>query len=249
MKKNILITGASSDIGMAYLREHAEKIDSDKSQIVAIINKGNNQIAEISKLYANKNLKLTFIKADMSDYIEINQLIQDIKSIFEYPDIILHLAAPKLELIRATKFDPNSLIKDTNVQLVSIGLIMKAFIKKMSKTNTVSKVIFMLSSVTIGKPPKYMSQYTAVKYALLGYMNSLCVEFHDKPIIFNSISPSMINTKFLSKIPEKYIEMAALSNTSGSNAEVSDITPIIHFLISDDSNYLNGVNIPATKGN
>ena len=58
----------------------------------------------------------------------------------------------------------------------------------------------------------------------------------------------MCETKFLDGINEKLIELNAYHNPLKRNAIVSDITPIIKMLISSESDYINGVNIPITGG-
>ena len=110
------------------------------------------------------------------------------------------------------------------------------------------KVVVMLSSVVLNMPPKALTQYVVVKYALLGLVKSLASEYADKNIQINAISPSMIETKFLENINEKLVELSAYSHPLKRNAKVEDITPTIQMLISKESDYLNGVNIPITGG-
>jgi 3-oxoacyl-[acyl-carrier protein] reductase len=106
----------------------------------------------------------------------------------------------------------------------------------------------MLSSVVMNIPPKALTQYTTVKYALLGLVKSLASEYADKNIQINSISPSMVETKFLDNINEKLVELGAYNHPLKRNAIVRDITPIIKLLISKESDYMNGINIPITGG-
>lgn len=111
------------------------------------------------------------------------------------------------------------------------------------------KVVYgMLSSYTIGVPPKARSQYVTVKYALLGLMKALASEYASKRITINCLSPSMVNTKFLSDINERIIEFTAESHPLKRIAEVSDVIPSIMLLLSDDSNYINGINLPISGG-
>ena len=110
------------------------------------------------------------------------------------------------------------------------------------------KVLIMLSSYVLGVPPKALSHYTSIKYAMLGLAKSLASEYADKNIQVNTVSPSMIETKFLDNINEKFVELSAYSHPLKRNAQVDDITPIIKMLISKESDYISGVNIPITGG-
>jgi 3-oxoacyl-[acyl-carrier protein] reductase len=106
----------------------------------------------------------------------------------------------------------------------------------------------MLSSVVINVPPKALTQYTTIKYAMLGLVKSLASEYSDKNIQINAVSPSMVETKFLDNINEKLVELSAYNHPLKRNAQVNEITPIIKMLISKESDYINGVNIPITGG-
>ena len=124
---------------------------------------------------------------------------------------------------------------------------MNRFLPKMAKLRK-GKVIIILSSYVLGVPPKALTHYTTIKYALLGLVKSLASEYSDKNIQINAVSPSMIDTKFLDNINEKFVELNAYNHPLKRNATVDDIAPIIKMLISKESDYINGVNIPITGG-
>ena len=110
------------------------------------------------------------------------------------------------------------------------------------------KVVFMLSSYVLGTPPKALSHYTVTKYALLGLANSLAAEYASNNIQVNSVSPSMINTRFLQNINPRLVEFTAEGHPLKRNAVVDDIVPVLSLLLSSGSDYLTGVNIPITGG-
>jgi 3-oxoacyl-[acyl-carrier protein] reductase len=58
----------------------------------------------------------------------------------------------------------------------------------------------------------------------------------------------MIETKFLDNINEKLIELNAYNHPLKRNASVEDITPTIKLLLSEDSSYMSGINIPISGG-
>lgn len=175
-------------------------------------------------------------------------MIETIASRHGFPSHIVHLAAAKLDLSRAVEFDWAALVADLEIQVRSIGLILKAFLPSAVKSGRRCKVVFMLSSVTLGMPPKYMGQYTITKHALLGMFRSLSAEYAGKGISFNALSPSMVETQFLSKIPGRFVELAAAAHPAKRNATVADIVPAICFLLSSESDYISGANLPITGG-
>ena len=106
----------------------------------------------------------------------------------------------------------------------------------------------MLTSDTVDMPPKYQSSYVTVKYALLGLMKSLAVEYAEKGITFNGISPDMIETKFLSELPELIVENNRNNSPLGRNIRIDEIVPIFEYLLSDAGASMTGQNIAVTGG-
>jgi len=240
MSKNIiLIVGASSDIGLDLIKN----IDED-ALIIAHYNNSNEKLIELSKTIKNE---LITLKANLLSVIEINKFITEIETNHGIPNKIVHLAAPKFENIRFKDIDWDSFQNDIDISLKSIVLVLNKFLPKLAKQKE-GKVVIMLSSVVMNIPPKALTQYTTVKYALLGLVKALASEYTDKNIQINSISPSMVETKFLDNVNEKLVELSAYNHPLKRNATVGDITPIIKLLISKESDYMNGVNIPITGG-
>jgi 3-oxoacyl-[acyl-carrier protein] reductase len=91
------------------------------------------------------------------------------------------------------------------VSVHSIVLILQAFIPYMEK-NRYGRIVFMLASYMQNYPAQYQSGYVTVKYALLGLMTSLTVEYADKVITVNGVSLDMMGIKFQSDIPEMIVE-------------------------------------------
>ncbi len=240
MNKNIiLIIGASSDIGLNLI----ENIKYD-ALIIAHYNSSDEKLLELSK---HINNELVTVKADLLKEDEINDLLHTIEFNYGIPNKIVHLAANKVENIRFKDVTWSDFEKDINISLKSAVLILNRFLPKMAKQKK-GKVLIMLSSYVLGVPPKALSHYTSIKYAMLGLVKSLASEYADKNIQINAISPSMIDTKFLDNINEKFVELSAYNHPLKRNAKVDDITPIIKMLISEESDYMTGVNIPITGG-
>jgi 3-oxoacyl-[acyl-carrier protein] reductase len=106
----------------------------------------------------------------------------------------------------------------------------------------------VLSSVTLGVPAKFMSGYTLVKYAQLGLLRALAAEYAGTSVNINAVSPYMVETQFLSEIPEKAREMAAAAAPEKRLATPAEVVSVIQFLLSSGSDFLNGANIPVTGG-
>ena len=127
------------------------------------------------------------------------------------------------------------------VSVHSIVEILKEFIPFMSKQKY-GRIVFMLTNYTI-KPVKFQSSYITVKYALLGLMKSISVEYADKGITVNGVSPDMMETKFLSEIPELIIEQNAANSPLGRNIKVEEVIPVFKEMLFDEEGVKTGLNI------
>ncbi len=239
MNNIIFIIGASSDLGLDLIKN----ID-EEALILAHYNSNKTALEKLSAQISNR---LVPLQADLSSEDEIKALIEKIQSEYGTPNKIIQLAASRVENIRFKEVQWSDFEKDINITLKSSVLFLSAFLPQLAREKR-GKVVIMLSSYVLGVPPKALAHYTTIKYALLGLVKSLASEYGAKNIQINALSPSMIETKFLDNINEKFVELNAYNHPLKRNALVGDITPSIKMLISKESDYMNGINIPLTGG-
>ena len=239
-KKVLFVTGASSDIGTKLISEICGNYDV----IWAHYNHENEALYNLKSRCGDK---LVLIQADFSDSDSINAMTERIAESGDYPDHIIHLSAPKFRIQKFVKESVEAFRNDYTVSVESILIILKKFIPYMVKKKS-GKIIFALTVNVIGVPAKFQSSYTVSKYALLGLMKSLAIEYSDKGITVNAVSPNMVNTKFLSEIPELVIEQTAENSPMKRNLNVDEVVPVFKFLLSDEGNRITGENIAITGG-
>jgi 3-oxoacyl-[acyl-carrier protein] reductase len=240
MSDLLLVTGASSDIGMTLVREW---LAGNGGSVLAHANRG---VARLETLAAEFPGRVTPLVADLSDEVGTLALAD---AVLEQgvPTSVVHLPAPRLQYERFTKIKRVSFDADMAVQVHAAVALLGKLLPNMSKLPR-ARVVFLLSSVVHGVPPKYMAQYTVVKYAQLGLMRALAAEYAATPVRINAVSPSMVETQFLSDISELAIQGAAEANPLGRNAKPVDITGAIRFLLSPEADYISGVALPVTGG-
>tara|TARA_B110000444_G_scaffold251277_2_gene278889 strand:- start:2833 stop:3561 length:729 start_codon:yes stop_codon:yes gene_type:complete len=239
MTDKIFIFGASSNIGIKYI----SSLKKD-TQIIAHYNQSREKLDELKKI---NNLNLSLYKADLKKDYEVRSMIDEIEKNYGTPNKIILLASPRLEYIRFKEIKWEKIDQDIISTLRSYTLILNQFVPNLAKERR-GKIVVMLSSVVLGIPPKFLTHYTILKYSLLGLVKSIASEYGDKNIQINSISPSMIDTNFISDLNEKLVEINVSTHPLKRIAEVSDIIPILEMLLSENSNYINGINIPVTGG-
>ena len=242
-----MVMGASSDVGIAFIKGLEEKLSKVGEQATVIAH----YASSVTKLEALQEelqvLQLVLLGADFGKSEEIEIFVEKVKETCECPDYIVHLPASKFEYNRIKQFDWQKGLRELEIQVHSLAEIAKVFLPKMAKRKS-GKVAVMLTAYTIGMPPKFMSQYVIAKYALMGLMKSMAIEYADKGINVNGISPNMMETKFLEKIDEKIIGITGENSAMKRNVNLCEVVQGILFLLSEGAEYMNGVNLNMTGG-
>lgn len=235
MSRTLLITGASSDVGIELIRN----IASNYERIVAHYYHWSEKLDSLKQ---DLGERIIFLQADFSDKDSVQHMISTIKQYNLEPDHIVHFPIPKIMTQKFSKTDWYSFENGWEMSIHSLVTILQSFLPHMHKKKY-GKIVLMLTSYTLNLPPKFQTAYITVKYALLGLMKSLASEYADKGITFNGVSPDMIQTKFLSELPDLLIEQYAMNRPLHRILTVKDVVPTFVFLLSDGADHINGVNI------
>lgn len=233
--KTLLVVGASSDVGSALINHVANLYDV----VWAHYWHWNGKLEEIKTAFGDK---IHFIQADLTNAIDIEALISEIKGSGHEPDHVVHFPMAKVFTQKFLKADWADFEAGWKMAVQSSVTLLQAFLPAMVKKKN-GKIVFMLSSYTLDTPPKFESAYVTVKYAMLGLMKSLAAEYADKGIAINGVSPDMIQTKFISDLPHLLVEQYAQSRPSKRILTVDEVIPTISFLLSDGANCITGENI------
>ena len=238
--KTILILGGSSDLAKEFILD----IDENDKQFLLQCHSNEESLRSFCK-----DLKATshIFRADLASEDFTIKMLDEMSLICDAPDGIIFFQAPKYYQERFSKLMWNNFQAEIDIQLRATFLTLSKFLPAMAKKKQ-GKVLALLSSVTTNLPPSSLCHYVTAKYALLGLMKSLSVEFASKNIQINSLSPFMVDTKFLSNTHERIIEITAENHPLKRIASKKDILGAIRFLMSDEANYVNGINLPITGG-
>lgn len=248
MEKNrYLILGASSDIGIAYIKDLDERLSAkgENAAVVAHFGFKGDRLQELKNDL--RAVEVLPVQADLSQPDGVVPVLKYAEEHLDCPDCILHLPASRLMYQKLKQFDWENVLRDMSVQVGSFAETCRVFLPRMAKRRS-GRVAVMLSSCTIGMPPKFLSQYVTVKYALLGMMKAMAAEYGDKGIGINGISPNMIETQFLQNVDERIVELNRENCLQKRNVRVEEVVAAIRYLLSEDAAYVNGVNLNLTGG-
>ncbi|MDR3244150.1 MAG: SDR family oxidoreductase [Elusimicrobiota bacterium] len=243
-KKILFVIGASSDMGMELIRKVYLKYDV----IIAHYRQLSKQLEQLQEFCEDGVVsKISLTQADLISEDETKNMISEICGRGLFPTHIVHFPFPKTDNSKFVKTDWSVFQDMWNIGFRSLTLIAQSFIPRMIKEGG-GKIVVMLSKALNNAAPKYCAHYTSVKYAMWGLVKSLSVEYADKNINVNAISPGWVDTKYNSNQHTIVVERNLANSPLKKYMQSSDIIPTIEFLLSEKANSINGQNIFITGG-
>ena len=235
--KNIIVTGASGGIGNSIIK----RLNEAGANILA----SGTRIEKLEELKKNfEGLKI--LKFDISQSDKIEEFIENATSeLGGSLDCIVNNAGITQDNL-AIRMSLDEWQKVININLTSTFLMSKFAIKKMLKNK--SGKIVNITSVVGHTGNLGQANYTASKAGIAAMSKSLAIEYAKKNININCISPGFIKTAMTDKIDDKFKEVIVSKIPSARLGEPHDIANAVLFLISDQSNYINGETLHVNGG-
>jgi len=109
-------------------------------------------------------------------------------------------------------------------------------------------IVNVLSQVIRGAPPARMSDYVAAKYALWGLSKALAAEWAPDGIRVNTVSPGLVQTGLTQHYPDRVFKSEAARTPLRRLARPTDVANAVAYLLSDEAEFLTGVNVSVTGG-
>lgn len=186
-------------------------------------------------------------RMDMTDEDSIRSSILSILQEHEKIDAVVYCVSSPVINKKVFELTWEDFQEHINIQIKGLFEVIKT-LSPLIENNHKIKFVVVLTEYCLGKPPARLAHYIAAKYGLMGFTKSMASELIKYNCTFNMISPGMVDTNLLSNLPPKLIEITAAKNPMGRIAESNDVARVISFLASEESDYLNGVNIPVNGG-
>lgn len=224
MKKNILLIGGSTGIGL----EIANQLVNENNVIVASRNKGelNDDI---------KHLEFDVLK----DNIEDLDLPEEIHGLVYCPGSI---NLKPFKMLKHKDFE-----EEMNLNFLSLVKVVQEVLPKLKKAENASLVFFSTVAVKVGMP--FHTSVAAAKGAIEGFAKSLAAEYAPS-LRVNVIAPSLTDTPLAEKLlsndskKEKMSERHPLKRVGNAK----DIANAATFLLSDENSWITGQIIGVDGG-
>ena len=235
--KNIIVTGASGGIGNSII----EKLNQTGANILA----SGTRIEKLDQI-KKKYEKIKILKFDISQTDKIEEFVENaVNELGGNIDCVVNNAGITQDNL-AIRMSLEEWQKVIDINLTSTFLISKSAIKKMLKNK--SGKIVNITSVVGHTGNLGQANYTASKAGIIAMSKSLAIEYAKKNININCISPGFIKTAMTDKIDEKFKESIISKIPSARLGEPDDIANAVHFLASNQSNYINGETLHVNGG-
>ena len=235
--KNIIVTGASGGIGNSIVK----KLYDSEANILAT----GTRIEKLDEIKKNFE-KIKILKFDISQSENIEEFIENATNeLGGNLDCIVNNAGITQDNL-AIRMSLEEWKKVIDINLTSTFLMSKFAIKKMLKNK--SGKIVNITSVVGHTGNLGQANYTASKAGIIAMSKSLSIEYAKKNINVNCISPGFIKTAMTDKIDEKFKEVIVSKIPSARLGEPEDIANAVLFLVSNQSNYINGETLHVNGG-
>lgn len=238
MNKIALVTGGTSGIG----KEIVRTLLDDGNKVITCYKRDEKRAKEVEKEFNNSNLLI--VKCDVSNEEGVIKMYEEIESKFGKIDYLVNNAGTNIDgFIKDYKIDDFKHILDVN--LLGKAIPTKHAYRHMNEGGSIVNIASRLGV----KPCAESPAYCACAAAIINFTKATSLEFSDKKIRVNSISPGLTITPLsLAGWTEKEIEETKNNNPLKRLGRVEDIAEICMFLLSEKAGYITGENILVTGG-
>ena len=203
------------------------------------------------------------VVADVADAAQVKGMVDQTVAHFGKIDILVNNAGTIAGKDRVPVVDlaEEDWDRVQRVNVKGVFLCSQAVARYLIKQGTGGKIINM-SSVTGKRGSARFAAYSASKFAVIGFTQSLACELAPYQVNVNAICPGLVDTERFGHLAsvlmpqnlsadEQLSEYARRSEAAvpiGRLAEGADVAKMAAFLASDEAAYLSGVSITVSGG-
>lgn len=221
--KVAIVTGASRGIGNKIAIELSKK----EIKVIANYNKSEEQ----AKKLQNENPEIDIFKADVSNRIEVKQMVEYTLKKYGKIDILINNAGISQNKL-FTDVTDEDWKKIINNNLYSAFCITQEVLPSMIHNK--SGRIINISSVWGIVGASCESIYAISKAGMDAMTKSLAKELGPSNIRVNSIAPGIINTEMNKNITQEDIEELKQETPLGKIGEAADVAKCVNWLVEDE---------------
>ena len=222
--KTILITGATSGIGLAA----AKKLANEKNQLI-LCGRRQRKLDEISE-ELSKSSNVLSICFDVSNKNEVNRLLNDLPEQFSSVDVLINNAGNAHGLDTIQDGQRQMCIRDSDSNVKGLLYVSREIMPKMIEQQ--SGHIINIGSLAGREVYEKGNIYCATKHAVNAISKAMRIDLNKTGIKVSEINPGLVETDF-SNVRFKGDSDRAEKVYQGYKAlQADDIADIIEFVIN-----------------
>lgn len=238
--KVAIVTGASRGIGKAI----ALQLAAEGARVVVNYTSSPEKAEAVVHAITEENGEAVAIQADISKLDEVERLFSETLQAFEKIDILVNNAGIMINkpILEATEEDFDKIFA---VNAKGTYFTCQQAMKHMSEYGRIVNI----STSVVGQMFPAYSMYAGTKGAVEQFTRQLAKEFGSKQITINAVAPGPVNTElFTEGKSEAQIEGLKKMNAFNRLGEPEDISSVISFLASKESQWVTGQTLRVNGG-
>ncbi len=228
--KNIIITGAGRGIGASVAIACASE-----GANVGLMARTIDELESIKKKIdaLGKNVKVVVKAADITNYNEVEAAFKEFNSTLGSFHGVIANAGQSFKAA-THECDPARFKNVLDVNVAGVFHAFKAAYPFLAKEDKKSKAKFLITgSAAYPNGMGKFAAYTASKFAIVGLQRALALEYSSENITFNSIMPTMVDTRLLRG------SKAGDGNKPPTVMNPEDVNEYFVFMMSDLANRIS----------
>ena len=239
----VLVTGASRGIGA----EIAKTLGRQGVDVVVNYFRSADSANRVIQEIRSSGGTAIALPADVREADDVKRLIEAVTARFGRLDRIVNGAVGELRQERFVDLDWSSFQRHLDYQLKGVVHVCQTAYPLFKQVGG-GAIVNILSQVINGAPPTLMADYVAAKHALHGLSKALAVEWAPDGIRINTVSPGLTQTDLTQHYHERVFKAEAARTPLKRLAQPADIARTVAFLLSEDAEFLTGVDVSVSGG-
>lgn len=235
-----LITGAGRGIGKAVAICLA-KAGAD----IIFTNRNKNFSDQTQSAIEAIGRRCLAFQVDVADLEAVEEMVRAAQESFPRIDILVNNAGITRDtlFLRMKRSEWDEVL---DVNLTGMFNVTKTVIRSMIRLRY-GRIVNISSVVGFTGNPGQVN-YSAAKSAVVGFSRSLARELGNRNITCNTVAPGYIETDMTGGLDEKQTQTLLQQIPLGRIGSVDDVAQAVHFLVSEQANYITGTTLHVNGG-
>ncbi|HET7351803.1 MAG TPA: glucose 1-dehydrogenase [Marmoricola sp.] len=238
--KVVVVTGASSGLGVAFAEAFAEA-----GADVALGARRVERLADTAALVEKAGRRSISVRTDVAQPEDCQALVDAAMEAFGRVDVLINNAGVGTA-VPATRETPEQFRQVVDVNLNGCYWMAQACGRVMEPGSSIINISSVLGLTTAGLP---QAAYAATKAGLIGMTRDLAQQWTGrKGIRVNAIAPGFFTSEMTDQYPEGYLESQQVRIPAGRKGDPRELAATAVFLASPAAGYITGQTLPVDGG-